>query len=107
MTLFLVLLLSIPLSSCVTRNQIDALVWLNNMPLPADVCALNPVLNNYGFYRRLNDGHLEFISACNQSALAPHMVSMKDTDYEMLLDQLNKPLKPKTQTYSPESHDAP
>ena len=67
-----------------TRSQVDALTWLNNFPIPPDAtdhC-------RYGFYRRLDDGNLEFFSICNQSM--PKMISMKDAEYKELLNQYIK-----------------
>jgi len=67
-----------------TRSEVNALVWLNNFPVPQD--AVNHC--EYGFYRRLNDGNLEFFSICNPNM--PKMVSMKDSEYQALLDQYIK-----------------
>lgn len=71
-----------------TRSQVNALVWLDNFPLPPELCARHPDIQAYGFYRRLDDGNLEFFSICNQSV--PKMVSMKDAEYQALLDQYIK-----------------
>jgi hypothetical protein len=51
-----------------------------------DLCANTPELHNFGFYRKLNDGQLEFISFCNP--LAQSMLSMTRDDYEKLLKGL-------------------
>lgn len=68
-----------------TRAEIDAVIWLNNSPIPADVCAREPSLNDYGFYRRLNDGTFEFISFCHPDA---HLwVAMHKDDFIKLLDK--------------------
>jgi hypothetical protein len=49
----------------VTRNRINAYLWLNNSPVPQEICDREPTLKDYGIYRRLNDGNFEFISICN------------------------------------------
>lgn len=91
-TAFLALLL-LPLNSCVTKAQVDALIWLNNLEaLQKDVCPTHPELNDYGFYRKLDSGKLEFISVCN--ANAPGLFSMTSSDYSNLMKGLvPKPLK--------------
>ncbi len=53
------------LGSCVTRNRINAYLWLNNSPVPQEICDREPALKEYGIYRRLNDGNFEFISVCD------------------------------------------
>lgn len=67
------------------RSEIEAKVWNNNFPLPQEICDKVPELQDYGFYRRLNDGKLELQSVCNP--LMPKMVSMKYDDFKALLDQ--------------------
>lgn len=67
------------------RSEIEAKVWNNNFPLPQEICDKVPELQDYGFYRRLNDGKLELQSVCNP--LMPQMVSMKYDDFKALLDQ--------------------
>lgn len=70
-------------TGCVTRGEIEAAVWLNN-GVPQDVCDREPVLKDHGFYRRLNDGKLEFISFCDPTAT--DWLSMHKTDYARILD---------------------
>jgi hypothetical protein len=60
------------------------LTWLNNFPVPAETT--NYCL--YGFYRRLDSGQVEFFSICNPNM--PKMISMKDAEYQALLDQYIK-----------------
>ncbi len=82
--LILVILL-FPLSGCVTRRQVQAAIWLNNAPLPADLCRDVPELSRYGFYRRLNDGRLEFVSWCKEEA--GQWFAIHKDDLERLLNQ--------------------
>ena len=68
-----------------TRKQINATVWLNNAPLPKELCDLKPELQKYGFYRKLDSGSLEFISFCNP--LATKWLSIHESDFNKLLDE--------------------
>lgn len=86
---FLALSTAILCLGCVNRTQIRANLWLNN-GLPADLCASEPRLKDYGFYRRLKDGGFEFIPFCD-AALTPHMLAIVDTDLDALLDQAGVP----------------
>lgn len=82
------------LVSCVTREQVSAIVWLNNFPLPAEYCEQFPELKLRGFYRKLNNGKIEFVSACK--AEARNMVTSTEKDFNELLDRaLPKPRKSK------------
>jgi hypothetical protein len=74
------------LTGCLSREQVDAKVWLNNAPLPAELCAKLPELKEYGFYRKLNDGTIEFMSFCDPRAA--DWLSMYKTDYGKIMDQL-------------------
>jgi len=76
------------LASCQTptKSEVDALIWNTNFPIPQELC-LNGV-RQYGFYRRLDDGRLEFWSGCNVEM--PPMVCMKAEEYKALLDQYIK-----------------
>ncbi len=55
-----------------------------NLPVPADICEHAPELKLRGFYRRLNDGKLEFISICTPEVTqmngvwGPHLREMLD-----------------------------
>jgi acid phosphatase class B len=51
----------------VSRKKIEAAIWLNNFP-PKELCERNPELHQYGFYRKLNNGKLEFVSICKEEA---------------------------------------
>jgi hypothetical protein len=73
------------LSGCITRGQVKASTWLNN-GLPEDLCVSEPRLRDYGFYRRLNDGRLEFMAFCNPQSV--HWLSFFDQDLNTLVDKL-------------------
>ena len=78
------------LTSCKTplRSEINATVWLNNSPLPADLCGPKEAkapLWDYGFYRRLNSGGLEFISFCDASSNL--WIGIHKDDFNRLLDK--------------------
>lgn len=81
---FLILSFVILCPACVTREEIRAHIWLNNA-LPADLCVSEPRLRDYGFYRRLDSGKLEFLSFCSPEALK--MLAIIDSEYEELLDK--------------------
>lgn len=67
------------------RAEINATLWLNNSPLPIELCAQHQELNNYGFYRRITDDNFEFISFCDQSA--SKWIAIHESDLEKLLDK--------------------
>lgn len=64
-------------------------MWENNAPLPPELCGpkdatpQNP-LWQYGFYRILNDGKIEFISFCD--AKSREWLAIYYQDLENLLD---------------------
>lgn len=83
---FLALLFStIFLASCIRRAEIEATLWLNNSPIPDELCSRDPELQKYGFYRRLNSGQLEFISLC--SPKAREWISIHKDDLERILNR--------------------
>jgi hypothetical protein len=53
-------------SSCISPRKIKAALWINNLPVPEEVCKESPELKDYGIYRRLNDGSFEFVSVCDK-----------------------------------------
>lgn len=55
---------SVSLFGCLSKQEIEATIWLNN-GLPVGICEKNPELYDFGFYRKLDDGDLEFISFCD------------------------------------------
>lgn len=85
------LLLLLLLSSCVTKKEINAAIWVNNFmgekdsESIKDLCERYPEIRDYGFYRVLNTGKKEFISICNPSARG--FVAMYKTDFQKILDQ--------------------
>ena len=78
-------ILCLVLNSCITRGEVEAYTWLNNTEALAELCQKTPELKDYGFYRKLNDGKLEFISFCNP--LAKRMISIIDSDLQKILDE--------------------
>jgi hypothetical protein len=68
------------LSGCITRQQIRAFAWENN-GLPEDLCgpskeeSPHPHLWDYGFYRRLNNGKLQFVPYCKRDEEGKPFVS--------------------------------
>jgi hypothetical protein len=92
-TLFLISTLLF-LSSCITREEVDAVIWLNNFNddknSMAGVCERNPEIKQYGFYRKLNNGKLEFVSICNTTAR--NYLAVQKDDFNRLIDKaLPKP----------------
>ena len=72
------------LSSCINREQVMAVVYLNNFP-PIRLCILHPEIAEYGFYRKLNSGDLEFVSLCKEDA--KRFKSIPDADFTRLMDR--------------------
>lgn len=85
LTVFLVLLLILLATGCVTRKQIEAATWLNNYnAIPDELCYPGAELYRIGFFRRLDDGKFQFISICSDTAAK--MLSATPEDYKKLLD---------------------
>ncbi len=82
------LLLAVASMGCISREQVEMSLFLNN-GMDADLCAepASPVWN-HGFYRKLNDGTLEFISFCDPRA--KDWVAIHKDDLKKLLDKLIK-----------------
>jgi hypothetical protein len=82
-------------SSCVTRKEVDAASWLNNFGVEEFValCNEHPELKDFGFFRKLDDGTFQFLSACDPNA--KRMISFKDEDLKKILDALLPQKKPK------------
>lgn len=72
-------------ASCPTRQEIDAYAWLNNSPLPPDLCAKFPELKDRGFYRRLDSGGFEFKSWCDPDA--GDWIAFNKRDLQRMLDK--------------------
>lgn len=60
--------------ACMTRQEIRAHLW-ENTGLPADLCASEPRLRDYGFFRRLDSGGFEFLGFCRPEALGMQSVT--------------------------------
>lgn len=58
---------------------------MNNSPIPKELCESHEELGKYGFYRKLNNGKLEFVSFCDQEAA--RWVAMFEDDFYSLLNQ--------------------
>lgn len=83
---YLVLCLLLCGCQTVTRKQVDAAVWLNNAPIPTEICDREPQLKQYGFYRKLDDGKFEFMSFCKPGA--EKWVGIYGPDFYKFLDAL-------------------
>lgn len=84
------LLLSLLLSSCISREEVEAVIFLNNFHAMGPICERTPEIKQYGFYRKLNDGKLEFVSICNSTAR--NYLAVHKDDFNRLLDKaLPKP----------------
>lgn len=68
-----------------SREEIEITLWRNNLPLPVEYCVAGSPLLDYGYYRRLNSGKLEFISFCNPAIL--EFLSIQKNDLQNLLDK--------------------
>jgi hypothetical protein len=73
------------MSGCITRDEIDAVIFLNNGPLPSGICDREPELKKYGFYRTLNSGKFEFMSFCHPKA--NKFLSAREDDLNEILDK--------------------
>lgn len=60
-------------------------MWLNNLPVPKEICDANPVLRDYGIYRELNNGKKEFVSVCTKEITL--YLSIYGDDFNNLLDK--------------------
>lgn len=81
-------------SGCVTRQEVEAVIWLNNFNDQGgslnELCANVPELKQRGFYRKLDLGKYELVSVCNPIA-RDFLIVHKD-DLARLLDKaLPKP----------------
>jgi hypothetical protein len=74
------------LEACVTKAQVDAVIYLNNTNAIADLCTKDQDVHNFGFYRKLNSGQFEFISFCDSASNT--MLSMTKDDYEKIMQGL-------------------
>lgn len=80
----------------VTRQEVEATVWINNLPINQELCDKYQEVNVRGLYRVLNDdqckdlGHKpgckEFVSICNSKITK--FVSIPEEDFNRILDAL-------------------
>lgn len=84
-----ILIFSFCIMSCKTptRQEVNAKIWLNNSGGAAykALCLEQPKLKDHGFYRKLNNGKLEFVSFCSSTATKFFGVSEKD--FNELMDK--------------------
>jgi hypothetical protein len=73
----------------VSRKEIRAAIWLNNGPIPKEICEREPEVAWYGFYRRLNNGKLEFVSFCNPDS--KEWLAMHKDDFAELINRGTAP----------------
>lgn len=95
---FLLFVVLISASSCLTREEVEAVIFLNNFNNSkgsmSEVCDRNPEIRSYGFYRVLDDGNKEFVSVCNP--IARDFLAVHKDDFNRLMDRaLPKPRKSK------------
>ncbi len=81
----LIILISLFTFGCITRDEVNATIWLNNFKAIQENCLKFPELYDFGFYRKLNSGKIEFISICSETA--KDMLSIYKVDYNNLLDK--------------------
>jgi hypothetical protein len=72
----------------VTRERVNAYLWLNNTPIPQEICDREPLLKDYGLFRRLNNGGFEFISFCESKV--NQFYSMNKDDLARILNGTKK-----------------
>jgi hypothetical protein len=79
-------------AGCLTKKELDLYIYFNNSPLPEQFCEVLADGSKvglgwgYGFYRRLNDGKLQFISFCHPDA--KNWIAMHKDDYKKITDSL-------------------
>lgn len=85
MRFLLIAVAFLTLTGCVSKQKIKAAIWMNN-GLSPELCAREPELHNYGFYRKLSNGKIEFISYCNPEARK--WVAMHRDDLNRIMEGL-------------------
>lgn len=90
------------LMGCVTREQVQADIYLNS-GIPADLCAKYPELKRFGMYRIVTCSSKPDSTACQHgektfrqtrpycAGSTPEYLSMWQQDVEKYLGELNKP----------------
>jgi hypothetical protein len=71
-------------TSCISRRKLNTYLWLNNSPIPKELCEREPDLKDYGFYRELNNGKYEFVTFCDP--LAKEFFAIYKKDLETILN---------------------
>jgi hypothetical protein len=74
--------------SCISRPRISSKLWLANVPIPQEICQRESALNDYGYYRKLSDNRIEFVSFCEQKS--NQFVSITKADLARLLGEQNE-----------------
>ena len=73
------------LTSCVTKKEIEAALWLNT-GLPKDVCEEHAeTLKRFGAYRKLDDGTYQIVSYCKKEI--KDFYSIQKDDLKRLIDK--------------------
>lgn len=68
-----------------TKNEVMTTIWLTNAPLPQEYCDQIPELKKYGFYRKLKDGKIEFVSYCKKESRA--FIAIPESQFYELLER--------------------
>jgi hypothetical protein len=84
--LFLLLTIFIA-SGCVTREEIEVAIWMNNFHAKElkSICDREPIMHKIGFKRKLDGGGFEVVSVCAKES--SEFLSMHKSDYNELLDK--------------------
>jgi hypothetical protein len=69
---------------CVTRKKINTYLWLNNAPIPSEICEREPSLKDYGLFRKLRSGQIEFLGFCEEKT--GEFFSMHKDDFERIMN---------------------
>lgn len=94
MALAVLLINFLVLSSCVSKKEVKANLWLNNLKVLSEHCQSMPELKDIGFYRKLDDGKYEIVSVCDP--IIKDFYSMHKDVLARLLSERRKPKKEET-----------
>lgn len=80
------------LSSCVSKKEVKANLWLNNLHVLSKYCEEIPELNDIGLFRRIDspEGQFELVSVCD-----PNIKNFYSMHKDVLARMLNGRAKPK------------
>ena len=83
------------LSSCVSKKEVKANLWLNNLHVLSKYCTDIPELNDIGLYRKIDspEGQFEIVSVCDSNI--KNFYSMHKDTLARLLNERRKPKKEK------------